>query len=200
MKTALYLVRHGEVFNPKNVWYGRLPRYRLSKHGREEIAQTAMYLQTQNIHELYASPVLRARQTAQIIQHELHLPIHFSKSLMEIQSSLQGTPFEEIKKRNYDVFAGPTKPDIIGETIDDVANRVYTFVQKLMVEHPGKRIVAVSHGDPVMLVKAVIEGLPIKNESLRPGPEKYVHHGEVFQIEENEDKKLTIRSVFKPKS
>lgn len=197
MKTKIYFIRHGEVYNPKNVWYGRLPRYRLSKKGQEEIAQTASFLKGQNITQLYASPILRARQTARIIHQELHLPIHFSKNLMEIKSSLQGTPFEEIGKRNYDVFAGPDKPDIQGETLEDIAHRMKQFINTIITKHSGERIVAVSHGDPIMIVKTIIEGLPLTNESLRPGKEKYIHHGEVFLVEAS-DKKLSLKSIFRP--
>lgn len=198
MTTQIYFVRHGEVFNPQNVWYGRLPRFGLSEHGKEEIVQTAKYLATQEITQLYTSPVLRARQTALIIQKELTLPIHFSKDLMEIKSSLQGRSFEEIARRNFDVFAAADKPDIVGETIEDIAQRVKRFILRVIQNHPGERVVAVSHGDPIMIVKAMIEGLPIVNESLRPGKENYVHHGEIYLVESEEKKPLTLTKLFQP--
>lgn len=197
MQTQIYFVRHGEVYNPNNIWYGRLPRFGLSDRGRKQITQTATFLTTQNITQLYASPVLRAKQTAQIIHKELHLPIQYSKSLMEIRTSLQGTPFPEIAKRNYDVFAATDKPDVIGETIDDLANRMKRFIRIASQKHPGERIVAVSHGDPIMITRAIIENLPISNDSLRPGKEKYIHHGEVFLVTKT-DTKLTLTMLFKP--
>ena len=33
--TVVHLVRHGEVFNPDGILYGRLPGYHLSELGRE---------------------------------------------------------------------------------------------------------------------------------------------------------------------
>ena len=39
--TQLHLVRHGEVFNPNRVLYGRLPEYGLSEAGHQMAALAA---------------------------------------------------------------------------------------------------------------------------------------------------------------
>ncbi|HZE87319.1 MAG TPA: histidine phosphatase family protein [Methylomirabilota bacterium] len=197
MKTAIYFIRHGEVFNPKGILYGRLPRFGLSVQGKKELAQTAAFLATQQIDYLYSSKQLRAKQSAQIIQAQLHLPLHLSNNLLEVKTSLQGRTFQYISTLNYDIFVHPDKK-IVGETIQDVANRMQKFMLSVLKKHPGKKIVAVSHGDPIMLVKAQIEGLPIVNESIRPSDNTYVGHGEVYLVEREDNKSLTIQSIFKP--
>lgn len=198
METIIYFVRHGKVYNPTDVWYGRLPRFGLSKEGQQQIEQTAKFLAKEQIDYLYTSPLLRAKQTADIIKRKLKLPkLRFSKDLLEIESSFQGTSFSYIKTLNYDVFAGPGK-DTKGETIEEVANRMQQFIHTMIKKHPGKKIVAVSHGDPIMLVKATLTGLPIVNESLRPGPEKYIQQGEIYKVVCDANIPLTIESIFKP--
>jgi broad specificity phosphatase PhoE len=199
MQTAIYFVRHGKVYNPTDVWYGRLPRFGLSQEGKKQIEQTANFLKNERIDHIYTSPLLRAKQTSDIIKHQLSLPkLYFSKDLLEIQSSLQGNSFNSISKLDYDVFAGPGK-DIKGETIEDVYNRSQQFIHKMIKKYPGKKIVAVSHGDLLMLVKANLTGLPIENASLRPGPEQYMQHGEVYKVTCDEHIALTGESIFKPK-
>ena len=36
MRTVVHLLRHGEVYNPEGILYGRLPNYRLSDRGRDQ--------------------------------------------------------------------------------------------------------------------------------------------------------------------
>jgi broad specificity phosphatase PhoE len=199
MNTTIYFVRHGEVYNPKEVWYGRLPGYGLSEKGKAQIAQTAAFLAGQHIDVVYTSPLLLARQTAKIISDKLHLPAHTSKELLEVQSSLQGTPFATVKTFDYDIFAAPGR-DVVGETIEEVASRQRNFINKMFRLYPGKRIVAVSHGDPIMLVSAISKQLPIKNISLRPGADAYIKHGEVYRVEHIEGKQLRCTSIFTPSS
>src|SRR5262249_56679907 len=65
--TTLYFVRHTEVHNPRDLFYGRLPRFRISARGREQAERVADYLADEPIVAVYTSPLLRARQTAQVI-------------------------------------------------------------------------------------------------------------------------------------
>ena len=73
MKTIIYFVRHGKVYNPTDILYGRLPRFGLAEEGIQQIEQTATYLKQEAIDVLYSSPLLRAKQTAEIIQKRLGL-------------------------------------------------------------------------------------------------------------------------------
>ncbi len=201
MNTYIYLVRHGEVLNPKNLWYGRLPRFGLTKNGEEEIAQTAKFLKDKPISELYASPLLRAKKTAEIIRKELNFPrITFSDHLLEVKSAYMGQPIEVLQKIKFDIFAGPdrAKDD---ETIQDLATRSTEFLDHVVRKHTGKHVVAVSHGDILMTVKAVLKGMPLEVDSIRTGKGfRYIRHGEVLQITSDENGNRTIESIFIPET
>lgn len=198
MKTIIYFVRHGKVYNPANILYGRLPGYGLQKEGKQQIEQTARFLAKEQVDLLYTSPLLRAKQTADIINQKLKLSkMYFSKNILEINTSLQGSSMAYVESLHFDAFAAPGR-DIKGETIEEALKRMDKFVHTIIKKHQGKKIVVVSHGDPIMLVKAKLTRLPIVNESLRPGPEKYIQHGEVYKVECDENLPLTITSVFKP--
>ncbi|HEV7208461.1 MAG TPA: histidine phosphatase family protein, partial [Mycobacteriales bacterium] len=62
--TTIHLLRHGEVFNPNKVLYGRLPGFLLSEAGQRMAEVAAASLKGRDITGLYVSPLERARQTA----------------------------------------------------------------------------------------------------------------------------------------
>lgn len=199
MQTRIYFVRHGKVHNPLDVWYGRLPRFRLGQTGKKELNQTAEFLKTQDIDQLYSSSLLRARQSAKIIQDKLNMPtIHYSSLLLETHSSLQGNPFQLLRANNFAIFANPAN-GITGETIEELITRVKKFVKMVVRKHKGKNIVAVSHGDPIMFLQAKLSGIPLNNEAIR-AQQPYITHGEVRMLEiSNRLEFGKMESIFTPK-
>lgn len=175
MTTKIFFVRHGEVDNPKKVWYGRLPGFDLSSEGKRQIIKTAKFLSKNKINAIYASPLLRAKQSAEIISKTLNLPINYSDDLLEIKSSLQGKPNDYISSHTvkFNIFTD--------ETIEDVNDRMQKFIKETISKHKGKNIAAVTHGDPIMIVKAKIKGLPMEINSIRP-IKGYIKTGEIYPL------------------
>ena len=67
MTTTILLVRHADVHNPDHVFYGRLPRFRISDLGRQQAAFLRDRLADTPIANFYTSPMLRARLTARVL-------------------------------------------------------------------------------------------------------------------------------------
>lgn len=180
-KTDIYFVRHGNVYNPGKIWYGRLPRMRLSNEGIGRTLQVARYFKNKQIDEIYASPLLRARQTAKVLSKSIGFmnPIKISNKLFDIKSHLQGRPFSYIKAIGGDFFSSENRIDT-DETMKQILDRMLTFCHSIHIKLGNKKIIAVSHGDPLMILKAHIEGKPMCVESIRPGPEKYIQYGEIY--------------------
>lgn len=194
MQTTLYFIRHGEVFNPDGILYGRLPNYHLSEKGKNEIKKTAQFLKNKPITQIYASPLERAQETATILNEVLNLPrIYTSEQILEIQTSYQGTPYEGMDKTQDLVYTRPLSPT--DETLPQIAERMLGFAKELIKKYPGEHIVACSHGDPLMALMGIIKGIPLKTEMLKHGV--YIKHGEVFQITDT-DGILRLDSVFIP--
>ena len=63
-KTLVHVMRHGEVFNPEKVLYGRLPGYKLSVLGLQMAERAAQYFKNNNLSLIVSSPLERAQQTA----------------------------------------------------------------------------------------------------------------------------------------
>lgn len=77
------LVRHGETDeNAAACFQGRIDT-RLNDHGREQSRALAERLRGEGIVALYASPLLRARETAQIVGDALGLPPVLDERLVE---------------------------------------------------------------------------------------------------------------------
>ena len=55
--TIVHLVRHGEVFNPGKILYGRIPGYHLSSRGHSMAARTAKSFEGHDVAYLAASPL-----------------------------------------------------------------------------------------------------------------------------------------------
>src|SRR5688572_5587337 len=105
MSFTLYLLRHGEVHNPDNVLYGRLPNFRLSERGREQALAAGKSLAPISISAMYASPMERAQETAELVlsQHPQKLVLQTDERLNECHTPHQGTSNEELTKINFDL-------------------------------------------------------------------------------------------------
>src|SRR5947207_15631849 len=100
----LYLTRHGKVHNPNHILYGRLPRFGLSEQGKKEAQELCLSFKNKNISALYTSPLLRARQTAEIIGNELGLKPSINKNLIETDMLLQGRPGYEFDEKEPVIY------------------------------------------------------------------------------------------------
>ena len=68
--TTIHFIRHGEVHNPDEIYYGRLPGFYLSARGRLQAEATAQVLREQKLDAIFTSPMERAVETAEIIASE----------------------------------------------------------------------------------------------------------------------------------
>ena len=147
--TTIHLIRHGEVENPRKVYYGRLPRFGLSVQGRAQAAHAGLYLQDQPLDALYTSPMLRARQTAALVRGERDLPLRISNLLNEVHSPYDGEPWNVLEDRQFDVYTGSTEEY---EQAADVLARMLRFLRRVRRDWRGRSVAAVSHGSPLAVV------------------------------------------------
>src|SRR6202034_1685683 len=82
-QTRVHLIRHGEVYNPDGVLYGRLPGFRLSDKGVRQAQAAADALAARDIVAVIASPLQRAQQTAAPIAARHYLDVDTDHDLLE---------------------------------------------------------------------------------------------------------------------
>jgi broad specificity phosphatase PhoE len=176
MTTTIHLVRHGEVHNPEDIYYGRIPGYRLSERGREQAAAAGKFLANKPLVAIYASPQQRAQETAEIIAapHD-GLGVQSDERLDEVYTPWDGAPSAKIASRDFDMYTDSR--DEYEQPID-IFHRVQSFTANIRRLYEGKAIAAVSHGDILvfMFMFAVHVELTPKNKldlKLIGFPEEY---------------------------
>lgn len=196
MNTTVYLIRHGEVENPKDIFYERAAGFPLSNKGIEQAKQTARFLKNIPIEAIYSSPLLRTKMSAEIIKKVLGLTkVYFSKDLLEVKTKFAGKTFSYIKSINYDIFAkSKNNPD--GETEGEVLKRMEGFLSKILKKHKAKFIAVLTHGDLIMLIKSKILNRPTSNASIRMNGD-YIQQGCVYKAVFEGNEPVSIQSVFK---
>jgi probable phosphoglycerate mutase len=161
--TKISLVRHGLVENPGQVYYGRLQGFGLAEKGRAQVATAGRFLAHEGVTAIYHSPMLRARQTAEILRAQLAVPVPLIASdlLNEIHSPYDGRPVAEMERINWNFYHNLAPPY---EQPVDILARILTFFECACREHPSGHVVGVTHGDPIAFAILWAFSLPVASE------------------------------------
>ncbi len=162
--TRITFVRHGHVHNPGNIIYGRLPGFGLSEGGRQQAQAAAEALRGESVAAFFSSPLLRARQTMEILlQYHPDTPTHISEHLIEINVSCEGRPIEEMAARDWDMYTGQSADY---DQPEDIAARARALMRQIRQDYAGQHVVAVSHGDVIAftVLNAMREPLRVANK------------------------------------
>jgi broad specificity phosphatase PhoE len=159
---TVHLVRHGEVYNPDGVLYGRLPGYRLSDLGVAQAELTAEYLGGKDVRYLVSSPLERAQQTAAPLAELTGLDVATDERLIEADNHLQGRPVAGGKglfrdPRLWKYYRNPFRPSW-GEPYARIAERVLAAARSARDRAGGGDAVCVSHQLPIVCARRKTEG------------------------------------------
>ncbi len=165
--TTFLLARHGATAHTAQ---GRLSGCTgenppLSEVGREQARRLAAALRgTGGADVLACSPVLRARQTAEEVAAALGLALRVEEDLREIDfGDWEGRTPAEVDRDHPGAQAAwrrqSTAPVPGGESLEQVGDRVARVRERLAAEHPGGRVLLVSHMYPVKLT--VVDALAV---------------------------------------
>jgi broad specificity phosphatase PhoE len=141
-------LRHGEVYNVKNIMYGDIPGYCLSSRGVSQAIEAGKFIHSNfQIEKIVSSPVLRARETSKYIAESLQVEIEISHNLYEWSGVIGwvGTTFDEFSKtQDYSTYLD-NPIDIVNtsEPLEGVFDRV-----NLLYEN-SKHTLFVSHQDTI---------------------------------------------------
>ena len=170
------LMRHGE--SESNVKYGMhgvaLSREgeidHLTQKGETQVRATAEVLKGTKIDLVIVSPLMRTRDSLQILNETLDFKdkqIVIDKRLAEINvGENEGKPWDEYRKMFKDERQRFLEPIHGGESLQDVKRRVGDFIYELEEKYKNKKILIISHGAPLWLLHALREGLDV-DESIK---------------------------------
>jgi probable phosphoglycerate mutase len=157
--TVTHLLRHGSTeHTPERRYSGRndLP---LSRMGRAEAAAAAARAAGLGVEVVVASPLRRARETAEIVAETLGLPVELDEELVEVDiGDLVGLTFAEalakhpLAVRRFATEVTAKAPG--GESVAQVSARVGRARRRLLDRHAGRTVLVVSHVTPIKLLLA----------------------------------------------
>jgi broad specificity phosphatase PhoE len=165
--TRFCLIRHGQTdWNLEGRYQGQsdVP---LNETGRAQADILAQQLQGQSFAAIYSGDLERAKETAEIIATSIHLPVTVEPRLREInQGEWEGQLVDVIKARYVELWQQRTMdPACVcppgGETVGEVAQRVYAALDAIARIHPNATVLIVSHGLALATVICKVYGIPV---------------------------------------
>jgi broad specificity phosphatase PhoE len=155
--TIVHLMRHGEVYNPDGVLYGRRDGFHLSELGRQMAQKVADSVKDRDIVHLRVSPLERAQETAQPLATLRGLDLVTDERIIESTNVFEGKRFGQgdgtLKNpRNWRYLYNPWKPSW-GEPYRDVVVRMMSAVRDAREVAAGHEAVLVSHQLPIWITR-----------------------------------------------
>jgi len=172
-----FILRHGEANHTKKDTIAGWSEFKnptlaskLTEKGKQQIKKSAEQLKkTGGVDLIFSSDLIRTRETAEIVADVLNFDknkIILDKRLREYNVGIfDGKKIKEhrayFKNNRLREF---TEPAPEGETLNDVKRRMIEFLFELEKKYKNKKIVIISHGDPLWILEAGIKGL--ENEQI----------------------------------
>ena len=192
--TIIYLIRHAEttqengirntnedskMINEKEI---------LSVQGEEQSKKLSESTELQNIDVLWSSSYARAKATAKYIAYRNNIDINIDSrlnerklgNLEELSKWMKNKPFGVVQAYLQDKKWKARE----GESCEEATERVTIFLQKILQENDGKKIVLVSHG---ALISFLLTNWCELNEEI-----KLVFNNKIIEIKEPSITKLTF--------
>lgn len=202
-KNKYILMRHGEAISNIRGLLSSYPEVffnPLTSNGEKQIMKVAKELAKKNIDFIVTSPLLRTKQTAEILSNILRVPIIVDLRLREIDFGvLNGKSIKEYDKLYEDQYDQYFKAPENGESLDDVRKRMISVILDLEEKYEGKTILIVSHQDPLWALCGEMQGLSKKqtaeNEEFNFEPGEYKEI-ELLILPRDENNEINIHRPY----
>lgn len=167
--TRLFLIRHGQT-----IW-NHISRYQghsdieLSDTGRKQAELLAQRLSKVKVTAIYASDLKRAYETAEILAIPHRIQVKTRPDLREINFGVwEGLTFQEIQEKYSDLAdRWYQHPAILripqGETFEEVKERSYREILKLVEAHDNETIIVVAHGGTIRCIICNLLGIDLNH-------------------------------------
>ncbi|QZY30333.1 histidine phosphatase family protein [Nocardioides coralli] len=172
--TTLVLVRHGvTAHTTERRFSGGLAGHNpgLSEEGRAQVKETAEWLLplAGQVGSMISSPVLRTRESADIVADVLGVPVVEDPAFAEMDFGVwEGMTFDEVAEHHrseLEEWLGQldrVPGGGLGESFRSVEERVLGRLHPVLEEHEGNTLVVVSHVTPIKVMVAHAMGAPLE--------------------------------------
>ena len=168
--THLFLIRHGATAANElrpYVLQGQSVNGSLSQTGRQQAVQVGRFLGRFTLNHVYASPLRRAIETAQVIADHHSVPVRPVDDIIEVNvGEWEQMDWESIMREypeDYRKFIDdPAKHGYRGgESYTDVLQRAEPLIRGLLQQHQGETIAIVAHNVVNRVYLASLMGLEL---------------------------------------
>ena len=164
--THIGLFRHGQTDWNINFLLQGVTDIPMNSTGIAQVKTAARALRRSDWDLVLTSPLGRARETAEIIAEQLGFDaIHQQDLLIERSfGEAEGLAYDQwkLKYSNLDEIPG-------GESKSELTSRSELLLQNLASTHPGKRILAISHGALIRTVLSISSNNELPRDGERLG-------------------------------
>lgn len=147
--TVVHLVRHGEVYNPDKILYGRLPGWHLSERGQRQAAATASSFEGHDIRYFACSPLQRTQETSRPFTEVIGTKPNLDKDLLEAGNTFEGLHIKGIDSALWNPKYWPRlrRPSVPswGEPYEEIADRMFHAIERAREAAEGAEAVLVTH-------------------------------------------------------
>jgi broad specificity phosphatase PhoE len=166
-RTTLLLIRHAETEDNASMRLSGWTDRDLSPRGETQVELLADHFNRHHAHidELYASPLIRARRTAQAIAALTgHAPILLDDLREMYFGDLDGRPFEELREAYAHLLEADEDSALqdfmwpSGESRSGFTARVLRVTNQIARQHPGRAIGVVTHGGFIATLLTILHG------------------------------------------
>jgi broad specificity phosphatase PhoE len=190
-ETILGLLRHGQTDWNIDLRLQGSSDIPLNETGRNQAAVAGATFSREDWDVIIASPLSRARDTAQIVAQQLNMPVVIVPELVERSFGVaEGFSHSEWRKM-YEA-----NEHIEGlESLEDLRSRCELLLQLVATEYDGLRVLAISHGALIRKVLRIVSNNQIPQDGDRLGNvslNKLVHADGYWAISDYNPKSLAF--------
>ncbi|MBI2627898.1 MAG: histidine phosphatase family protein [Candidatus Niyogibacteria bacterium] len=166
MRTNIFLLRHAQSqANMLNIVQGRGLLIPLTEKGAEQARNVAKALKNLMFDRIFTSTALRAVHTAAAIRKYHPTPYEEIFELNELsKGNAEGMSIDNFAKRYPEIIEQWSRGVDVrsdgGENFSDVEARVIPVLERHLIEHAGKNLLYVIHGNVIRVIIGYILGVP----------------------------------------
>jgi len=186
LNNKYYLLRHGEALsNVRQVTSSWPETFEnpLTEKGREQVQTAAKELEGKHIEMIFASDLLRTKQTAGIVGQILNVVPKLDIRLRETGfGELNGKPAEELL---YGIYIRERAKGSVqnNEPYENILRRLMEFFEEINSSYSSKNILIISHQAPLWVLENWIRGKSVEEAVKYDKTHKRIGKGEIRELE-----------------
>jgi len=163
IKMELVLVRHGQTIeNVSQIIQGNLDGT-LSEAGIKQAKELAKELKKEKFDQIFSSDLGRCVDTAKfIMKYHRKQDLQLTPALRELNFGIHQGKYS--RSVDWDSLEGPVLerkfPE--GESAVEMSARLIKFINKLLKDFPEQKILLVTHGGPIRVIRSAVENISLE--------------------------------------